>query len=198
MYSAMCVCARMKEVYIFCRYIYSMRSMKFQFFISNFFSSLPIRERRKALSLRGVLTCPLRDGQHHKNGETTTRLFFEEKDASSSLLLPAPVFRGKARDARSRPSFGGVVVFFVRVFYLSSLFAMGSRCLDPIPQRREREEEEHHTTVFFDGTRDTTIYVCISFSLITVWNNARRKEERERSVYRKRRQGKRARIYVTN
>ena len=38
MYSAMCVCARMKEVYIFCRYIYSMRSMKFQFFISNVFS----------------------------------------------------------------------------------------------------------------------------------------------------------------
>ena len=32
MYSAMCVCAR-EEVYIFCRYIYSMRSMKLSFYL---------------------------------------------------------------------------------------------------------------------------------------------------------------------
>ena len=122
-------------------------------FLSLFFSSLPIRERRKALMTRSTQMSSsspsptLRDGQHHKNGETTTRLFFEEKDASS--LLPAPVFRGKARDARSQsPSFGGVVVvvFFVRVFYLSSLFAMVSR-----PHPTKKRCEHHLTTVFFDG-----------------------------------------------
>ena len=128
--------------------------MKFQFFISNFFS---FRfqfesEEKRAHDERRTLRCP------SSPSRDDDAVVFRRKGRIIiivSSIARARFSRKSARRAVAWSSFGGVVVvvvFFVRVFYLS-LFAMVSR-----PHPTKKRCEHHLTTVFFDGTtRDDTI-----------------------------------------
>ena len=135
-YKARCVRACMKEVYILSIYAFEIPI----FYLFLFFSSLPIRERRKALSLRGVLRCPSRRPTPQKRRDDDAVVFRRKGRIIIivSSIARARFSRKSARRAVAWSSFGGVVVvvvFFVRVFYLS-LFAMVSR---PHPtKKRER------------------------------------------------------------
>ena len=123
-----CACACVKEVYILSIHIHS----KLSNFLSLFFSSSSNSREKKSAYTSRVLRCPsspsplFRDcGQHNF-----------EKDAHHRYC-PRPFFAvayGVVVCLRFLFGFGGVV-FFVRVFYLSSRWW----CLDPPHKRRERE-----------------------------------------------------------